>query len=72
MVIAHTSLIAVALQQFQIVWRSLKRKKAQIQVDKLPLFFVLLPLAHGYLTENIMHMGKVGHDVIVLPGNPLC
>lgn len=35
------------------------------QFSNPPLLFVVLLLAHGYLTENIMCMGEVGHAQLV-------
>lgn len=46
--------------------------EARTQLGNPPLFLVVLLSAHGHLTENITHMTKVGHDLTVFSGCPLC
>lgn len=46
--------------------------EAQTQLGNPPPLLVVLLSAHGYLTENITHMTKVGHDPTVFSGSPLC
>lgn len=39
--------------------------KSQAQTDNMgnpPSLLIVLVLQHGYLPENVMHMGKLGHD----------
>lgn len=33
------------------------------QLGNPPSLFAVFLLAHGYLTENVMHTGQVSHDV---------
>lgn len=36
------------------------------QLGNQPLLFAFLPLLHGCMTENLIRVGNVGHDVTVL------
>lgn len=46
--------------------------EAQTQLGNPPLLLAVLLSVHEYLTENITHMTKVGHDLTVFSGSPLC
>lgn len=41
------------------------------QLGNQPLLFAFLPLLRGCMTENLIHVGKVGHNVTVFSSLPL-
>lgn len=41
------------------------------QLGNQPLLFAFLPLLHGCMTENLIRVGNVGHDVTVFSSLPL-
>lgn len=41
------------------------------QLGNQPLSFAFLPLLHGCMTENLIRVGNVGHDVTVFSGSLL-
>lgn len=47
---------------------TLINSEAQTQLGKLSLLFVVL-FVHAHLTENILRMGEIGHDVTAFPGS---
>lgn len=51
-------------------WRSLHILIKVRHSDTDPPSMFVIYLAHGYLTGNVMHMGKARHDVTVLSGSP--
>lgn len=51
---------------------TLQHCTVQTQLGNTPLLFVALQFVHGCLTEKVMPMCKVGHDITVFAGSQLC